>query len=230
MSSPKPTPGRCAARVRNPKGEYCDKHPSKGRERCELHGGKQKRGIERHNTVTGRYSKVLPLQAAARYGELVADPTMVSLTREIGLVDLMLEESLDALYGGEQATPELFRELGQLWAQFKDARNQAQVPRMTETVEQMGSLIENGAERARQQDRVLNMVGKRKALVDSERRRLIDQEYAIPVDAFLAVIGALMKMINRLFDDQAAKRELFREVQSMVGQGNLRLMAPVANQ
>lgn len=230
MPSNEPQDGRCGSKLRGKPGWFCDKFPSKGRTRCELHGGKNPVGEANPAFKTGRHSRVLPTQAAARYAELTSDPTMVSLGQEISLVDLMIEESLAAMYGGEQATPELFRELREHWDILVTARAKADVATMTEQMEEIGGIIENGAERARHQDRVLGMIERRKRLVDSERRRLIDEEYSIPVDAFLATIGTLMRLINQLFDDQNAKRELLRQVQQMVGQGGLRLMPPVGSQ
>lgn len=228
MPSNEPQDGRCGSKLRGKPGWFCDKFPSKGRSRCELHGGKNPVGEANPAFKTGRHSRVLPIQAAARYGELMTDPTMVSLGQEISLVDLMIEESLAALYGGEQATPELFRALRTHWDALVTARAKADVATMTEQMEAIGEIIENGAERARHQDRVLSLIDKRKGLVVAERRRLTDEEYSIPVDAFLATIGTLMRLINQLFDDQNAKRELLRRVEQMVGQGGLRLMPPAA--
>lgn len=46
---------RCNAKTKS--GEPCQNFPVNGRDRCRLHGGKQKRGTEHHHFRHGLYSK-----------------------------------------------------------------------------------------------------------------------------------------------------------------------------
>ena len=100
-------PRICGAKTRS--GHPCQNPPVKGRERCRMHGGTQVRGLARHNTVTGRYSKHLPTRLAERYEAALSDPDLLALRDEIALTDADIARLLAQVEEEHPDEPELLK-------------------------------------------------------------------------------------------------------------------------
>lgn len=83
----------CGAKTRS--GAPCKNPPVTGRERCRMHGGSQPRGLARHNTTHGRYSKHLPTRLGERYEAALKDPDLLALRDEIAITDARIQELLE---------------------------------------------------------------------------------------------------------------------------------------
>lgn len=78
---------------------------------CYHHGGTQKRGIEHHHTVTGRYSKHLPTKALASFREAMHDPELLSLHSDIALIDVRLNELVSQIDDDETPDTATWRDI-----------------------------------------------------------------------------------------------------------------------
>lgn len=88
--TPEPMPGRCGHKlVLTDPPRYCAKWPRKKRNGCKFHGGNNKVGIESPNFKNGSASKHLdewlPQRVRTEYEQLLHDPQLLSLEREIAL-------------------------------------------------------------------------------------------------------------------------------------------------
>src|SRR5262245_19691930 len=71
--------------------------------RCSKHGGKSLVGPAAPGFRHGRYSKLLPVQLAARFDEAKADPELLGLRDEIALVDARIADVLERMERGESS-------------------------------------------------------------------------------------------------------------------------------
>lgn len=62
-----------------------------------MHGGRQKRGIAHHKTVTGRYSSDIPTHLASRFHASQSDPDLLNLRTDIALIDSRIGELVATL-------------------------------------------------------------------------------------------------------------------------------------
>lgn len=62
-----------------------------------MHGGKSLVGPANPAWKGGRYSRLFPTQLRARYEAMLADPALLSLSKEVALVDARIGELLDRL-------------------------------------------------------------------------------------------------------------------------------------
>ena len=89
----------CGAQLRGKPGQYCKRHPIKGRRRCRLHGGKTPRGKESPHWKTGEFSieaKPTPPSPELIQHALNGDyrPELERLRQDVALVDAMLMDAM----------------------------------------------------------------------------------------------------------------------------------------
>lgn len=76
----------CAIKGRHGDG-FCSKHPMTGREHCELHGGRARRGLAHGRATTGAYIVTdMPAQMAKDFLAAQSDPDLQNLNFEIKLL------------------------------------------------------------------------------------------------------------------------------------------------
>ena len=78
-------------------GQACRNRPVRGRTVCRMHGGKTPRGIAHPSFKSGRYSKDLPTNLAARYEESLKSDSLKSLLDDLSLCDLRISELLSRI-------------------------------------------------------------------------------------------------------------------------------------
>jgi hypothetical protein len=98
-------------------GERCKRWVTPGRDVCRFHGGKVPRGPALPQFRHGRYSRFLPSRLAATYQTAAKDPELLSLRRELALVDARLDDLLQRVDTGESGA--LWAPLGQEWVAFR---------------------------------------------------------------------------------------------------------------
>lgn len=92
----------CGAKTRN--GTPCQRKPTLGSKRCNLHGGKSLRGIASPTYQGKGYSKDMPTRLLDRYMAALDDPNMLSMSKEIAVVDARIGELLSQLDTGESGS------------------------------------------------------------------------------------------------------------------------------
>jgi len=93
VSSSKPTPGRCGAKLRS--GGFCMRYPTKGQKRCRLHGSGTKEKPGGRPPVHGRFSarfQKLAAEGRQQLAELMDDPQLLDAKRPVALATLIVTE------------------------------------------------------------------------------------------------------------------------------------------
>jgi hypothetical protein len=202
---------QCGAKTRS--GEPC-KSFAMANGRCRMHGGKAPRGHALPQTTHGRYSKDLPTRLAARYEEAANDPDLLQLDSEIHLTDAMIRERLSTLDTGESGR--LWKALKQEWTTFALARRSGDTAGMTESLAQIEALINRGVADWSARQEVLDMVERRRKLVDSEGKRRVQMQQMITPDRAMLLVSALADTVMRHVSDADIRAAIARDVERLI--------------
>jgi len=67
---------------------------------------------------------------------------------------------------------------------------------------------------------VMGLVEQRRKLVDTERKRLMDEDRAIPIERLMILVAAIVDIIRRNVASQEARRAISDEIRGLVGDGS----------
>jgi hypothetical protein len=203
---------RCGAKTR--RGTPCQAYVVRGRERCRMHGGMQKRGLAHHNTTHGRFSKDLPTRLAADYETAIRDPELIALRNELALVTAREADLVKRLDSGEA---------GQHWqgvrkavADFRRAQQRQDTQAAAEALRQIERLTDLGIADYRAWSELLSTIESRRRLAETERRRLEAMQQTITSERAMLLVGALVDAVRRHVDDRAVLDAIGREVERVV--------------
>lgn len=206
----------CGAKTRA--GTPCRRFPLAGRTRCRLHGGATPRGADSPHFIHGRYQRHLAKGVLLeRVVEMTSDPDLLSLSSEIGFVDAITSTTLDGLEVGaaldsavriaEQSEVLLAATLAGDAAQMRDAMEAIRTER--DVVQQA----------RRTQDRALELMERRRRLVDTERRRLEAIQANITVAEAYRLMDALTAIVRENVRDPDVLERIGREFERVARGG-----------
>lgn len=192
---------RCGARLRG-KDRNCQKWPIKGRDRCELHGGKTPRGFALPQTTHARHSKDLPTRLAATYHASRNDPDLLNLSDEIALTDAFIEDARRGLDHGESGR--LFVQLKAAWDALTTAQRAKDPSAVSQAINDIGALIRHGVAAYAARGEAADLIERRRKLVESEARRRIQLQDSITSERAMLLIAALLDSVVRNVHDRDA--------------------------
>ena len=208
---------RCRATSKQ-SGDRCKRHAAKGRNVCSMHGGKSLRGLDSPHFKTGRYSRSLPDRLAERYHEALADEGLMHLNDEIALIDSRLQDVLERLHTEGEGPG--------AWQQAQDARQ-----RLEQAIAQddanatraglvmVGEAIASGRDECAAWGMILGLVEQRRKLVDTERRRLLDEDRVVTIDRLMILMAAVVDIVRRHVGSREARRAISDEIRGLIGNG-----------
>lgn len=199
---------QCSA-VSKRSGEQCRRRATIGKAVCAMHGGKTPVGPALPQYQNGRYSKYLPERMLARYHEAERDAALLELRAEVSLIDGRLSDVLKRVDTGESS--QIWKALRQTFGELQDARNAGDEGEESRLFGALYGLIVRGqADWAAWED-VRGLIRDRKALVESERKRLVEAQQMIAVDQAMAMMGLLVEAVRRHVVDPDAVRAVAGE-------------------
>jgi len=192
---------RCTAKNRH--GEQCKNRVLPGYEVCRPHKehSERLRGPNNPNATTGRYARLLPPDLQQRYDAAANDPDLLKVESEIRLVDARLQQLASKLDAGES---------GALWANAKATLREVTacyrrraygeaVPLLLSLQEQVTA----GVAEHMAWDELGRWLDRRKQLVESERRRLVELQQYVPAQRVQVVLSAIGAIIQTHVTDPA---------------------------
>jgi hypothetical protein len=192
------TTERCGAQTRS--GEPC-KLPGHGAGgRCRLHGGASLTGTAHPRFKTGRQSRYLPKRLLAVYQKSLADPDLLELRSELALIDARLSDLLRRVDLGEAGT--LWRQFMDLFRDLQDAIRAKDVEGTSTALLELERIINRGNADQATWDEILKIVGERRKLTDTERKRLVDMQQYITHERAMVLISALLDSVKRHIHDR----------------------------
>lgn len=186
----------------------------KGRSTCYRHGGATPRGAALPQTTHGRYSKDLPTRLAARYEEARTDPDLLNLNAEIQLTYALLGEALKGMDHGESG--QLWRSLKDAWDTFQDANRAQDKEASRLALVAMGDLIKRGVADAAARSEVLNIIERRRKLVESEGKRRTAMQQMITAERLMVLVAAVVDVVMRHVDDSATRAAISADIGALL--------------
>ena len=190
-------------------GERCRNRAVTGRTTCRMHGGTVPAGPASPAWKDGRHSRVLPKRLLDDYQASLADPDRLVLNAEIAIIDARINELLQVVDTQES---------GRIWSELHKqatALEAAQKAKDTMTASKAQFMIltlitEGHAEWTAWTD-VITLIDRRRKLVESERKRLVEAQKMIAVDQALAMMGLLIESVRKHVHDDDALRAVVAE-------------------
>jgi hypothetical protein len=185
-----------------------------------VHGGKTPGGIASPHFKTGRrskYLKHLPAALKGGYKAALADPELLSLKDDLGLLTTRIMGLLDNL-SAVQAPP---------WGRAVEAFNDVLTARDSTAKEAalaaLGQLLRTGADAARLQETtwcgLQDAIALKAKTAAAEWKRLHDLGALAPIDEIVAFFGYLLDVIWEVVPDRDARQTIQAEVLRYLGHG-----------
>jgi hypothetical protein len=204
---------RCKARSKR-SGEQCKKDAMLGREVCHIHGGKSPTGIASPNLTHGKHSRDLPTRLHQRYHEFLGDRRYTELRDEVALIDALLAQTLRALDTGDSSW---FRKaLMRTWKGLEKARRDGDSEEAAKLLNDLGELIETHHGPQAAEDDAVKLIMQRKRLVESERKRRLEEQHMVAVEEVLLFADAMAEAVRRNVADPHTSAAIASELRALL--------------
>jgi hypothetical protein len=183
--------------------------------RCRLHGGMSLAGTDAPAFQHGRYSKHLPTDVRRRYEEAVADPELLSLRQDIGLITGRLMEVLEKLDTGE--SKEAWETLAAEWSRFVAEHDTMSDADRAKSTARITKLVGDGLSVSYVWAEARTIIKERAELVANERKRLLEMQQFISTERAMVLVQSLVETVRRHVNDPAALDAIAADIGSIVG-------------
>ena len=191
--------------------------------RCRMHGGNAKRGAGSGTFKTGKYSKYLPDRLSSRYLEAVNDPELLALRDDIALIDARLAEVLGRIDTGESG--KVWESVAETFNDLKVASRTGNANKATVAMRELDDLISNGLADNVIWSEIGELLEKRRRIIESERRRLIDMQQMITAENAMLLVAALVGVIREHVTDRGILNAISADIGKLTAVGDQRRIA-----
>lgn len=205
----------CGARTAS--GMPCRRKPLENG-RCKYHGGMTLKGVESPNFKHGRLSKYLPVKLAKKWEDLSEDMDRLSLKNEIGILDVRLAELVER--SGELKGKQDWKYLRTLFNKYLQAQKSGETDTELSALRDMEAMIEAEMEDYNLWGEIENLTDKRRKLVESERKKMLESEQYVPIEQVMVLIGALTDIVTQEVREEEAIRKISRRFNTIVNKGS----------
>ncbi len=204
-------------------GRPCDKPPTTGKARCDMHGGKSLGGAAHPNFGKGYYSNVLPRRVVQDYENVLKDDGLLSLRHQIAVLkamDLDIWRRVKDLAAGSKEAQRAFVQLTRAWDLYTRAEGATARTTARERVDRfMGELEEamaeaKGESMARAESRDNMVVLER--LERSENTRMVELYNMISAERALALRSAETTIFIEAVEALVPDREVVAAIRRRV--------------
>lgn len=160
-----------------------------------MHGGSTPRGLLSANIVTGRYAADLPARLQERFSQAMNDQDLLSLRKDISLLDAILTAKMAELRDAEM-NPDLNAITEQVDIIARDWRGWD----WTRMERELTSLRESIAARANEGAilrEVRELVREKASVVSQENRRLVELDQNMTVEQGMLLMQSLVGIIRK---------------------------------
>lgn len=200
-------------------GERCKNHAVTGRKTCRIHGGTVPVGIASPHFKHGRHSKYMQGNLLSSYETFLADSDRLNLDSEIALIDARIAEQLEKV-GKVQDSRTLWKALQEAHKKLETANRQRDGEGMEKALAEISYLIKTGFRVYNQWEEITDLIERRRKLVDSERKRLLDAQQYITVEQALGFAHAVMASVKQHVTDYDTLKSIAADL-SVIGVGKI---------
>jgi hypothetical protein len=183
--------------------------------RCRMHGGRSLAGVAHPNYKTGRYSSYVPQRLLPGFARQMRDPELLQQREEIALVDAFVFDALKAM--GEADSRTLWLELRKLWQGLEEARRGGDLRNAAAKIAAIGELIRLGAHEYEQQDYVLDLMERKRRIVESQSKREVQERHAISYEDAAAMFRSIAEAVRYVVKDRDQLAEIQRRFSEITG-------------
>lgn len=181
---------------------------------CRVHGGQTPSGLANANTKTGRYSKHLPTRMLADYRASLTDPELLNLREEVSVLDSRIAAVLLRVEQGESGR--IWQDLKAAWKTYRKAPDDIM---QAEALATIGDLITQGYMDTIAWGEVVDLIERRRKLVESERKRLVEMQQMMTAGQAQLLMARLYDVVTRHVSDRATLAAIGTELQALAGAG-----------
>jgi len=198
--------------------------------RCRMHRGKASAGIANGNYKHGRNSKYLtaiPQRIQADFEALRDRDDLLRLSDDIALIDSRILDVLRRTDSGEAG--HLWLALQKAYKGFTAAKSAGDVKKMGEALVALDDAIKLGVSDYQAWAEVKHLIEQRRRLVESERKREVEQMEILTGREAAALFNALLSIVNEHVTDRGTKQRIQTAVTGLLSgevRGGLRLVEP----
>ena len=207
---------RCAATSKM-SGARCQVTAVSGSLLCRSHGGTQAKGLASPQYRHGARSQALPLRLQAQYQAAVADPELLSLRQDLGVLELRVTELLQRLDTGESS--HAWQQLQELGTKLQAAVAEKDLGQVARILAQQQELLTVAVAGTEAWNELRSLLRDRSSIATLEQKRLLEVQGTVPIEAFLAMLGHLMQRLHNLLVtslDGHLARQLLQQFQQEV--------------
>jgi hypothetical protein len=210
-----PDDQRCVATSKQ-HNRRCRNYRDLGTTVCRFHGAAMQVQQQQYrlDNGQGRSSMRLPIRLAERYDQLVSDPEILNLSRDLALLDIRLEELTGRLEDGESTrgwarAKEAFRKLR---AALTDGNGGA----VREQIGVLGRLIDSSVNLDNTWRDIRDILLERRLLAETERRRLVDLHQMVTVEELMLLMNNVVMVINKHVPEPERRANIAIELRALL--------------
>ena len=201
----------CGATTRG--GRPCEQPGMRTNGRCRMHGGKTPTGLANPNTRSGRYSRDMPTRLAARFVEARRDPSLLSIRDDVAFVSAVISEKMAELDGVSSPdwtdVIERVEEIAEKWMTWDRTK-------IDKKMREVAAAAGQKQNEQRLMTEILDLIGKRKDLVQAENKRLMDMKQMLSVEQIMMIGQSLVDVVRSAAGDDERGRAMLKTVHSKV--------------
>lgn len=207
---------QCNAKAKST-GEQCNRRAVTGKKVCSVHGGRTPGGLASPHFKTGRYSRYIPAQLAARYDEARSDPDILSLNEDVALLRSLVFKHLSSISTGD--THPAWIEAHKAFIEMDRASSSGELDKFLTAKIKLGAVIEPNYRAAIAEGKVAGYIDQLGRIADKERRLLIDRQQVITVERMMIMITAIASIVKQNIDDRDKLNAIQNGIQGLIVSG-----------
>jgi hypothetical protein len=204
---------RCRATSKRSQ-ERCKRWATPGREVCRMHGGRTLMGLAAPRLKTGRYSKFLPTRLAADYERAAHDPELQALRHELAVVDARIADLLRRVDTGEAG--ERWQHARTAWQTLKRAEAEARPLLQARATAELDGLFEQAVGDYAAWRDILQLIERRRKLVESEAKRLGAMQQMMPKEEAMLWLSAVVAILKRHITDRETLQKISLDLNALL--------------
>ena len=208
----------------------CEMPAQAGEKYCSMHL-RRCRWLRRRKPATikeemNRYRKYVPKHLLKRFLESEQDPRKLSLDADIDLVTARVTELMQRLNAKQSGLA--WKMVSKAHDTLRSAMAGGDPNAMVLGVKMLGDAIRQSDYPAWEE--LVNMILHRKTLVESERKRLVEQAEVISLQEVMALVASIQDIIHRTVTDYQVRMRLAAEFRRLVSPDFVSAMEPIEAQ
>jgi hypothetical protein len=178
----------------------------RGSKRCMKHGGKSLKGIASPRWKNGLRSKYMPKALGARFNAAMADPELLKLEKDVGLVEARLLELIHRVE--EAGAAQLWRNVQAAFSEFQDALRGGDKAVVAVALNDLGDRINRGAADWQTWGEIMQVIEQRRKLIDSIHKHEVQSAEIVTLTEAQVLFSGMAHLVREHVKDKQALRAI----------------------